>query len=342
MPSPTHPLIREFLRSHRQDWTDQHRYNAASHLNRWHRFCELHGLDITDVTTDHCEAFLMSRDKARDDRSLRNEYDWLSPGFRREPVDKGTRTKDYQFLKWLYEWADAEGETEPFRGRRHQRHAMDGVKGPGKVARDPRRTPHISEADYNSLMASFDKRLVLDCRNAAICSLMYHTGLRRSMISGLDLDRLDLDARVLEVYNSKTGDWWRVPITIETSRHIERYLRRRGTDQYAALFLGSLATKRPDGRIMPTAISEMLERRGDKLGIHIPAHSFRRAMSINLKRQGVENSLIQQIGCWNDPSMPGYYQANASQDLAIAKFHEVDITARQTPAPNRRRLRAVG
>ena len=83
---------------------------------------------------------------------------------------------------------------------------MARIKGPRTPPHDPRRTPHVTEADYAVLMASFDRRRLLDVRNAAICSLMYRGGARGVEVVRADRDRLDLDDARLEVIG-KSGDW---------------------------------------------------------------------------------------------------------------------------------------
>ena len=307
----SHPLTRDFLNGHRLDWTDHHRRNAVSVLNRWHLWTCANGVDLVGATSEECTTYL---------------------GERAAAVGKSTLIKDHQFLKWFYAWCHAEGELEG-------RNPMARVKGPGQPPHDPRRTPHIAEHDFDTLMASFDKRKVLDCRNAAICSLMYRSGARRSEVARADLDRVDLDRACLEVIG-KTGQWETIPLAAETCRLLERYLRRRGDDRSPALFVGTTATAAGDGRLDPRAISEMLARRGERLGLHLPPHAFRRAMAINAKDDGLNDTTVQHIGRWRDGRMVARYQRNAQAELATAEFNAKDRTARRVTAP-RRRLRAV-
>jgi len=308
-----HPLIRDFVASHRLDWTDHHRRNAISVLNRWHAWLGRldEPVDLISADKDHCATFL---------------------GERAAVVGKGTLVKDYQFLKWLYAWLDEESELDG-------RNPMACMKGPGQPPHDPKRTPHITDEVYERLMASFDRRKVLDCRNAAMCSLMYRSGARGIEVCRADLDRLDLDNATLDVLG-KSGQWETLQLSAETCRLIERYVRRRGDDPSPALFVGSRATTAGDGRLKPRAIAEMLERRGKALGLHLPVHAFRRGMAINGKRHGMNDTTVQHIGRWRDGRMVARYQRNAQAELAAAEFHAKDPTARAST--RRRRLRAVG
>jgi integrase len=305
---PRHPLVRDFLATHRLDWSEDHRRNAVSAFNRFDAW--LAG-DLIDATMEDTTTYLAERAAV---------------------VGKSTLMKDYQFLTWLYAWLHDEGELPG-------RSPMAKVKSPGDPPHDPARTPHVSEDDYERLMGSFDKRKTLDCRNAAICSLMYRSGLRGIEVVRADLDRLDLDGATLDVFG-KSGQWETVPLAVETVALIERYLRRRGSDRMAPLFLGANgATLNRGGRLKRQAISEMLERRGRVLGIHVPAHAFRRAMAINGKVNGLNDTTVQHIGRWKDGRMVARYQRNAQAEMAAAEFHANDPTARATP--RRRRLRAV-
>jgi site-specific recombinase XerD len=310
---PQHPLVRDFLASHRLDWSEHHLYNATIHLNRFTRWLAAEGVELAAADKGHCATFLEAR------RAV------LTP-------HSSTLVKDYQFLKWLFAWLADEGELDG-------RDPMARMKGPGQPAHDPRRTPHVTEASYARLMASFDKRKTLDRRNAAICSLMYRCGARGIDACRADLDRLDLDNARLEVIG-KSGQWEVIQLAAETCRMIERYLRRREGNG-PALFIGSRGTRAGDGRLTTQAIAEMLERRGKQLGIHVPVHSFRRGMAINGKQNGMNDTTVQHVGRWKDPRMVARYQRNAQAELAAAEFHAKDPTARRTPPP-RKRLRAVG
>jgi site-specific recombinase XerD len=308
---PTHKLVRDFLASHRLDWSDHHREVGVGVLNRWCRWLAAHDVELVDVSKADCVEYIAER---------------------REAVAVSTATKDYQFLRWLYAWLDDEGELPG-------RDPMRGVKGLGTPPHDPTRTPHITAETYETLMASFDKRLTLDCRNAAIVSLLYRSGARGIEVCRADLERLDVDRQTLQVIG-KNGQWGTLHLAAETCRLLERYLRRRGDDRSPALFVGTTGTKSADGRLTQRAIAEMLDRRARKLGLHLPVHAFRRAMAIDAKRRGLNDTTVQHIGRWADPRMVARYQRNAQAELAAAEFHAADPTARQTS--KRRPLRSVG
>ena len=98
------------------------------------------------------------------------------------------------------------------------------------------------------------------------------------------------------------------------------------------LFVGTLVTTSHDGRLRPDAISSMLERRCAKLGIQpSSAHQFRRAMAINAKARGMNDTTVQHIGRWKDPRMVTRYQRAAQAELSEAEYRAADPTSRQDP-----------
>jgi integrase/recombinase XerD len=305
---PAHPLIGEFIEAHRQQWSDAYQQNALSILNRYHAWITAHRVELEHVTPTELNDYLDSR------RAL--------------GVSASTLVKDHQFLARLYRWLHDESEL----GGRNPMARVARPKGADQV--DPNRIGYVSETDYRRLMAGFDMRLLLDCRNAAICSLMYWSGVRRSEVVRIDLDRVQLDRGVLQVIG-KNGEWGEVILLEETVTLLRRYLRRRGHDHHPALFVGTTATAAHDGRLRPDAISSMLDRRCAKLDLFVSAHQFRRAMAIHAKARGVNDTTVQQIGRWKDPRQVLRYQRAAQAELSEAEYRANDPTARRIRSPRR-------
>lgn len=317
--SPNHPLVRSHLRAHERRWSADNRTNAISILNRWTAWCAGQGIDLVDATRDDLQAYLNGRC---------------------EVVSPNTAHKDYQHLRWFYRFLVTEEEIDS----RKVHGPMETVKAPKMVASDPGRVGHVSDEDYERLMASFSKREILDCRNAAICSLMFWSGLRRSEV--VRLDRADIDtAKMTGRVLGKNNKYRTFPIAWETVEHIERYLRRRDQagDEATALFAsvgGRGLEHATTGRILPGAIKDMLRRRCAKLGIHVTAHEFRRAMAINSKQRGLSDSAVMTAAGWSDARMLMRYIDRNKQELAADEFHANDPT-RIGRARGRRRHRAA-
>ena len=319
---PIDPLVGSYLR--RKDWTERGIDNAVSRLNRWSRFLAARGVAITDVTGDDCADFI---------------------NHRKTEVVGATVHKDWQDLCWFYEWLVKEGELPDVkkRGRwvpQEGRGPMEGIEAP--TVSDPHidRIRRISEADYRRVMSSFDKRKTLDCRNAAICSLMYWSGPRMSECARAERVKYDAAEGTLWVLGKGDPPKWReLTVLEETRQWIDRYLRKRGSDDDAALFASTLSGSEAGGYLRPDAIASMLERRCAKLGIHVTAHQFRRAFTIDAKLRGVDSEEIRKQAGWTPQSakvMIPRYTKDAENLLTRAAFRGNDPTA----VPQRR-LRRV-
>lgn len=323
-----HPLVRSFLQAKRT-WSAQHERNAISAYNRWCRWLAApeRGVDLVDATRDHCAEFLREREAS---------------------VAGATAHKDYQLLMWLYEWLRAEDELPQVRkaGRLVDQPAlgpMSGIDPPTVNEPLPARVERVSEDDYRRLMASFDKRKVRDCRDAAICSLMWRSGPRRSEVAAAELDGLDLDERVLQILG-KFGKWRRIPLAEETVVWLERYLRRRAGDPATALFASTMKANDglESGRLAPDGISAMLDRRCAKAGVDLSAHQFRRAATGEMRAGFVPDVDVAHILGWAPSTaklMLARYTKSEADKLAHAAFHRADATAKRPTS--RRRLKAV-
>jgi len=302
-----HPLVKSHLRAQERRWSKENRQNALSVLRRWTAFvADRNG--IIDATADVCREYLNARC---------------------EVVSSTTAHKDYQHLRWFYGFLVAEEEIDT----RKKHGPMETVQPPKVADPDPERTGYVSADDYARLMASFSRRSLNDCRDAALCSLMYWSGLRRSEVVRVDRDHLDLDrgyGRVL----GKNGKWRTFPIMGETVEWIERYLRRRDADNEAkrrpdatALFasLGGQGHEHlTTGRLRPDAVSSMLDRRCAKLGLDFSAHQFRRAMAIEGKRRGLSDSSVMSAAGWADSRMLTRYTRTEREQLAVDEFQSND------------------
>jgi integrase/recombinase XerD len=324
-PTASHPLVRSFLRG-KGSWGAQAQRNAIWTYNRWCVWLAERKVELVDATRDHCAEYL-------------NE--------RKSVVAGSTAHKDYQRLMALYEWLRAEGELPQIvkAGRLVEQEShgpMANVESPAVNEPLPERIQRVSEPDYRRLIASFDRRKVRDCRDAAICSLMWCSGPRRSEVSIADLAGLDLDERVLLI-RGKFGKWRNIPLAEETVVWLERYLRRRADDPATALFAATMNANDAleHGRLSPDGISSMLERRCEAAGIRVTAHQFRRAATGEMRANRLEDTDVAQILGWAPSTaklMLARYTASEADELARAAFHRADPTAKRPTS--RRRLKA--
>lgn len=343
--TPTNPLVADFLRS-RRDWSAHHVENATGILNR---FCAwlaaTHpGTDLPDVEAEMCDEYLTARAQGTTG---------LIDGRTGRVLDRGvagaTLHKEYQQLCWLYEWMVRKHlvpETEqrvrgggvrylpaPVRG------PMTDIVAPVVSNPDPRRIRRVTDADYHQLLGFFlakrGRATRIDLRNAAMCSLMYWSGLRRSEVAGCDLANYDRDTGTLAVKGKGSPPKWRTVVLLaETSELIDDYLRARHDDRAVALFASTMGAAEADttGRLRPDAISAVLERACARLGIHVSAHQFRRSATISSKRRGIaETEIARQLG-WSPGAakimMPRYTEDDATA-LVVEAYRANDPTLRR-------------
>lgn len=322
---PNHPLIRSHLRAHERRWSDANRANALSILNRWQVWLAGRDVALVDASRDDCQEYL---------------------NWRCGQVSTSTAHKDFQHLRWFYRFLVTEEEIDT----RRAHGPMETVKAPKMSEPDPDRIDHVTEDDYARLMSSFSRRSLNDCRDAAICSLMYWTGLRRSEVVRLDRARIDFTTETGQVLG-KNGKWRTFPLMWETVDWLERYLRRRdaanidiGRPDAIALFAsisGQGAEHYTTGRLRADAISSMLDRRCAKAGITVTAHQFRRSMAINGKRRGVSDSATMAAAGWSDARMLNRYIREEREQLAVAEFRASDPTRVGRGGRRRRHLRSA-
>jgi integrase/recombinase XerC len=92
--------------------------------------------------------------------------------------------------------------------------------------RDIRMPAHLSEKEMEALLASPDGDTPLSRRDRAILELFYASGLRLSELVGLDLDDVNLGARMVRVLGKGSKERI-VPFNTSTAKAIRAYLNDR-------------------------------------------------------------------------------------------------------------------
>ena len=160
-------------------------------------------------------------------------------------------------------------------------------------------------------------RTVTDARDAALISLLWATGLRRSELTNLRLDDIDIDSLTLVVRTSKTGRSRRVPFDAKAGQHLLRYLAKRTmypVDGGGWLWVGKKGALTSDG------VRQMIERRRRVAGVSISSHSFRRGLAARALRSGVSQASLMVIAGWTTPSMPSRYLRGVATELSIDEY----------------------
>ena len=123
---------------------------------------------------------------------------------------------------------------------------------------------HLSEEEMTALIAAAADDTPLGRRDRAILELFYASGLRLSEVAGLDLEDVNLGARMARVLG-KGGKQRLVPFNTSTATAIRAYLERAGGARPwagragQAGKAGSAASRR--GRSSPSRLSSRSRRR---------------------------------------------------------------------------------
>ena len=256
----------------------------------------------------------------------------------------GTRNRRRDHLKCFYNWL-GEDSDGPFRD------PMRRIKPTPKEDPVPENVPEATEEQYRALLATCsvqrghkrsDYQRMVDARDAAIISMLWWTGLRRSSIAAIDIKYLDVDNNSVHIPRSKNRQSGDIDIDDEALEHILRWLRYRG-DRPGALFLSSKANQRTTGgwqAIKPDTIQLIMKRRCAKAGIDVPrfgAHAFRRSRASQWLEAGGNVQDLETQMLWRPGSpMPARYARKERVRRSTAESRRVNVAIK-----SRQHLRAV-
>ncbi len=182
----------------------------------------------------------------------------------------------------------------------------------------------LSEIEVERLLESLDLSRPIGLRDRAILSLLYSTGLRRTEISGLDINAVDLTGGTVFVKRGKGGKPRLVPLGESAAADVLIYLQR-GRPELAqgrtpALFIGAddRALKNFGKRLQPEGISQLVSRNSKRAGLPrlIRTHALRHAFATHLLRAGADVRHVQRLLGHSAVSTTEIYTHVALKDLA--------------------------
>jgi site-specific recombinase XerD len=192
--------------------------------------------------------------------------------------------------------------------------------------------PKIGEKQVPVLSMEDMGRLVRDAesgrdfearRDAALLRMFASTGCRLSEISKLRLGDVDVRARTATV-TGKGNKTRTVKFDHKCALALDRYLRKRAEHPAAELGALWIGTRRRQG-MTPSGVRQVIERRGERLGLDIHPHVFRHTFSHNwLDGGGAEGDLMELNG-WESPQMLRHYGASARAARARRAYDRVNV-----------------
>jgi tyrosine recombinase XerC len=184
--------------------------------------------------------------------------------------------------------------------------------------RDVRMPAHLSEHEMQALLAAPSTDDPLGRRDRAILELFYASGLRLSELAGLDLDDVNVSAKMVRVLG-KGGKERLVPFGGPAASALRAYLKDRdalvndsGGEQLFVNYRGARLTARSIDRLVRRYVSAVSIRLG------ISPHALRHSFATHLLQRGADLRVIQELlGHSRISTTQRYTHVNAAQLLEV-------------------------
>jgi len=210
--------------------------------------------------------------------------------------------------------------------------------------RDVRMPAHLSEREMDALIGAANDDTPLGRRDRAILELFYASGLRLSELCGLDVDDLNLGAKMVRVLG-KGGRERIVPFNASAGKAIREYLKDR--EVLLAGQAGQTGQARPVGKGKTTSLARpgrltrpsdplFVNFRGGRLTVRsvdrlvrrwaaasaapdgISPHALRHSFATHLLQRGADLRAIQELlGHARLSTTQRYTHVNAAQLLEV-------------------------
>jgi integrase/recombinase XerC len=199
--------------------------------------------------------------------------------------------------------------------------------------RDIRMPAHLSEDEMSALIDAPIGDAVLVRRDRAILELFYASGLRLGELAGLDVDDVNLSAKMVRVLG-KGGKERIVPFNAGAAKAVRAYLKDRETlvasgpakaeqgrdggyrrrDPLFLNFRGGRLTPRSVDRLVRRYVASSSTRMG------ISPHALRHSFATHLLQRGADLRVIQELlGHARLSTTQRYTHVNAAQLLEVYK-----------------------
>ena len=184
-----------------------------------------------------------------------------------------------------------------------------------RAPRAPRRLPGTLDADQMARLLELPPGDALVARDRAMMELLYSSGLRLAELIGLDLGRLDLKNRTVEVLGKGSKERV-VPVGRKAVEALEHWIRERASMARAGV--AAVFVSRGGRRLSPRAVQARVAywARRQGLPVHVYPHLFRHSFASHLLESSGELRGVQELLGHADISTTQIYTHLDFQHLA--------------------------
>ena len=261
--------------------------------------------DLESFTAFLCNEYLtMARDQLElrrvDHLAVRSYLAHLS----RRKLSRSSMARHLSALRTFFKWLVREGVVEA---------------NPARTVATPKREKHLpavlQTSDVALLLEQPDTSANLGLRDAAWMELLYASGLRISELVGIDLDDLELRARLVKVHGKGSKERI-VPFGSKAEAALRAYLAVRSSDEDALFvnYRGNRITARSVRRLFDGYLRKAALRAG------ISPHTMRHSFATHLLNAGADLRAIQELlGHASLSTTQKYTHLNDWQLIAVYK-----------------------